>query len=116
MEMKALQVEIVLVAATGWDGDVLGLLAVFTQMSSSSFMSMATIPLVARLARWHEGARRGKLHHAKEEIARGTSIRARLVRVKLRASGGFFPSPKRLGADIRSCWRGIFLSFYKNKD
>jgi hypothetical protein len=44
--MKALQVE----TATGCGGDALGLLAVFAQMSSSSSISMAAIPLLARLS------------------------------------------------------------------
>jgi hypothetical protein len=38
------------------------------------------------------------------------------VRVKLRRRGRNFPSSKRLGVSIRSCWRGVFSIFLKNED
>ena len=38
------------------------------------------------------------------------------VCVKLRGRGRNFPSPKRLGVNIKSCWRGFFPIFLKNKD
>jgi hypothetical protein len=37
------------------------------------------------------------------------------VRAKLRGGRGNFPSPKILGVDIRSCWRGVFSIFLKKQ-
>jgi len=45
---------------------------------------------------------------ATSAMSNGVSERG-FVRVKLRGRGRNFPSPKRLGVNIRSCWRGFFF-------
>jgi hypothetical protein len=52
----------------------------------------------------------------REEGLRGNVVSARgFVRVKLRGRGRNFPSPKRLGVNIRSCWRWFILHLSKKQ-
>jgi len=61
----------------------------------------------------HDKMRRDERAGARE--VHGVSARG-FVRVKLRGRGRNFPSPKRLGVNISSCWRVFFLIFLKNMD
>ena len=85
------RVGVALAAATGYGRDALGLLAMFSHMSSSSSMPMAAIPILAWLARWREGARRGKLHCAKEENRPENLDTRDASPRKVTRTGKFFP-------------------------
>ena len=55
-----------------------------------------------------------KVGKAREEGLRGNGVSVRgFVRLKLRERGMNFSSPKRLGVNIKSCWRGVFLYLSK---
>jgi len=60
----------------------------------------------------HDKMRRDERAGARE--VHGVSARD-FVRVKLRGRGRNFPSPKRLGVNIRSCWRGFFPHLSKKQ-